>query len=130
MPVFIDFSLLWQWYSTYQNLKGWPSQKCEFQSSIFQKVPIWQQPLANQLGGFEYNFRCLKRFFRKVRRKLRSAFSLKLRFLKTRLLVTWLKCLYLTPSSSVSFVGFEQENVSWVKICTILFCTRKIYEKI
>ena len=71
-----------------------PSQKCELQSFVFQKVPIWQRPLANQLGGFEYNFRCLKRFFRKVRRKLRSAFFLKLRILKIRLLVTWLKCLF------------------------------------
>ena len=89
----MDLSLLWWWTSTYQNLKGWPSQKCELQSFVFQKVPIWQRPLANQLGGFEYNFRYLKRFFRKVRRKLRSAFFLKLRFLKIRLLVTWLKCL-------------------------------------
>ena len=72
-------------------LKGWPSKKCELQFFVFQKVPIWQRPLANQLGGIEYNFRSLKRFFRKVRRKLRSAFSLKLRFLKIRLLDTWLK---------------------------------------
>ena len=90
---FFNLSLLWPRHSTYQNLKGWLSQKCELQSFVFQKVSIWQQPLANQLGGFEYNFRCLKRFFRKVQRKLRSAFSLKLRFLKIRLLVTWLKCL-------------------------------------
>ena len=40
-----------------------------------------------------YNFRRLKRFFRKVRRNLWSAFFFKLRFLKIRLLVTWLKCL-------------------------------------
>ena len=89
----MDLSLLWQWTSTYQNLTGWPSQKCELQSFVFQKVPIWQRLLANQLGGFEYNFRCLKRFFRKVPQKLRSAFFLKLSFLKIRLLVTWLKCL-------------------------------------
>ena len=44
--------------------------------------------LANQLGQFEYSFRCLKRFFRKMARKLRSPFFHKLRFLKTRLLVT------------------------------------------
>ena len=56
-------------------------------------MPIWQQSRANQLGGSEYNFRCLKRFFRKVQRNLRSAFFLKLRFLKIRVFVTWLKCL-------------------------------------
>ena len=67
-----------------QNLKGWLSQECEIQSFIFQKVPMWQRLLANQLGEFEYNFSCLKRFSRK-------AFFLKLRFLKIRLLVTWLK---------------------------------------
>ena len=77
----------------YQNLKGWLSQKFELQSFVFQKVPIWQQLLTNQLEGFEYNSRCLKRFSRKVQRKLRSAFFLKLTFLKIRLLVTWLKCL-------------------------------------
>ena len=77
----------------YQNLKCWPPKKCELQSFVFQKVPIWQRLLANQLGGIEYNFSCLKRLFRKVRRKLRSAFSLKSRFLKIRLLVTLLKCL-------------------------------------
>ena len=77
----------------YQYLKGWLPQKCELESFVFQKVLIWQQLLANQLRGIEYNFRCLKRFFRKVRRELRSAFFFKLRFLKVRLLVTWLKCL-------------------------------------
>ena len=92
MPVFVDLSLFWRWTSTYQNLKGWLSHNCELQSFVFQKVPIWQRLLANQLGEFEYNFRCLKRFFRKVPRKLRSAFFLKLRFLKIRLLITWLKC--------------------------------------
>ena len=61
------------------------SQKCELQCFVFQKVPIWQQLLANQVGGFEYKFRCLNWFFRKVRRKLRPAFFLKLRFLKIRL---------------------------------------------
>ena len=87
------FKYFWWWHSTNQNLKSWSSQKYELQSFAFQNVPIWKQPLANQLGGFESNFRCLKRFLRKVRRKLRSAFFLKLRFLKIRLLVTWLKCL-------------------------------------
>ena len=67
-----------------------------FQSFVFQKVPIWQRPPANQLGEFEYNFRCLKWFFRKLPRKLRSAFFLKLRFLKIRLLLTWLKGLFKT----------------------------------
>ena len=93
MPVFVDLSLLWRWTSTYQAPKGWVSQKCELQSFVFQKVPIWQWLQANQLGRFEYNFRCLKWFFRKLSRKLRSAFFLKLRPLKIRLLVTWLKCL-------------------------------------
>ena len=58
--------------------------KCELQSFFFQKFPIWQRLLANQLGGFAYNFSCLKRFFSKVPRKLRSPFFLKLRFLKIR----------------------------------------------
>ena len=89
-PVF-DSSLALN--SHQQNLKGWPSQTCELQPFCFQNVPIWQRLLANQLGGFEYNFRCLKWFFRKLPRKLRSAFFLKLRFLKIPLLVTWLKCL-------------------------------------
>ena len=84
----MDLSLPWRWTSTYQNLKGWSSQKCELQSFVFQKVPIWQR-----LGGFEFNFRCLKWFLRKSLRKLRSEFFLKLRFLKIRLLLTWLKCL-------------------------------------
>ena len=93
---FVELSLLWWWNSTYQNLKGWPFQKCELQSFAFQKKPILQRPQVNQLGGFEYNLRCLKRFFRKVLRKLWSASFLKLRFLKIRLLVTWLKCLIYT----------------------------------
>ena len=38
--------------------------------------------VVNQLGGFEYNFRCLQWFFRKLPRKLVSAFFLKLRFLE------------------------------------------------
>ena len=59
-----------------KNLKCWLSQKCELQSSVFQKVSIWKRLLANQLGKFEYTFRCLKRFFRKVPRKLRSAITL------------------------------------------------------
>ena len=59
---------------------------------------------ANQHGGFEYNFRCLKRFFRKVRRKLRSAFFLKLRFLKIRFLVTWLKCLLADGKFVIKFI--------------------------
>ena len=64
-------------------------------TSIFclSKGALWQQLLANQLGRFEYNFRCLKRIFRKVLQKLRSAFFLKFRFLKMQLLVTQLKCL-------------------------------------
>ena len=90
----MDLSVLWWWTSLYQNLTGWPSQKCEHQSFVFQKVPIWQQLLANQLEGFECNFRCLKWFFRKLPRKVRSAFFLKKRFLNIRILVTWLKCLF------------------------------------
>ena len=78
-------------------------------------MPIWQQSRANQLGGSEYNFRCLKRFFRKVQRNLRSAFFLKLRFLKIRLLVTWLKCLlraYLDPWQTSKMEHFEQNAPS------------------
>ena len=78
---------------------------------------MWQQPLANQLGGFEYNFRCLKRFFRKVRRKLRSAFSLKLRFLKIRLLVTWLKCLS-RQKLRLNVVIFQQ-RIIWEELFQI-----------
>ena len=93
IPVFVDSSLLWRWNSTYQNLKDWLSQKYKLQSFVFQMVPISQRLLASQLGGFECNFRCLKWFFRKLPWKLRLALFLKLRFLKIRLLVTWLKCL-------------------------------------
>ena len=47
-------------------------------TSIFclQKMPIWKRLLANQLGGLECDFTCLKRFFRKVPRKLRWLFFL------------------------------------------------------
>ena len=68
-------------------------QKCKLQSFVVQKVPIWQRLLTNQLEGFEYNFKCLKWFFRNLPRKLRSACFLKSTLLKIRLLVTWLKCL-------------------------------------
>ena len=48
-------------------------------------MPIWQRLLANQLEGFEYNFRCLKWFSNKSPRKLRLAFLLNLRNFKIRL---------------------------------------------
>ena len=47
---------------------------------VFQKVPIWQRFLANQLGVFEYSFSCLKWFFGKLPPKSRSSFFLKLWF--------------------------------------------------
>ena len=81
-------------------------------------MPIWQRPLANQLGGFDFNFRCLKRFFGKVRQRLRSAFSLKLRFSKLRLLVTWLKCLFLwwnTPNLPTA-LGLKTLPTHFLKI--------------
>ena len=81
----MDLSLLWRWTPTQQNLKGWPSQKCELQPFVFQKVPIWQRLLVNQLVGFEYNFRCLEWLPSKLSWKLRSAFLHKLRFLKIQL---------------------------------------------
>ena len=56
-------------------------------------MPIWQRLLANQLGGFEYNSRCLKWFFRKVPRKLPSAFFSSIKIWENTTLVTWLKCL-------------------------------------
>ena len=113
----MDLSVLWWWTSTYQNLKGWPSQKCELQSFVFQKVPIWQQLLYNQLEGFEYNFRYLKWFFRKLPRKLRSAFFLKLRFLKIGILVTWLKCL---TNYGYIEVGFPRAWwQSWLEISSL-----------
>ena len=93
----------------YHNLKVWLSQKCELQSFVFQKVPIRQRLSANQLGGFQYNFRCLKRFFRKVLQKLRSAFLLKLRFLKIRLFVTWLMCLFFV--NILNGLLYWQQNV-------------------
>ena len=40
--------------------------ECAFKPFVFQKVPIWQWLLVNQIGRFEYNFRCLKRFSRKL----------------------------------------------------------------
>ena len=77
----------------YQKLKGLPLQKWEVQSFAFQKGPVWQRFLANQLGGLEYNIRCLKWFSRKLPLKLRTNFFLQLRSLKIQLLFTWLKCL-------------------------------------
>ena len=70
----MDLNVLWWGTSTYQNLKGWLSQKGKLKSFVFQKVRIWQPFLDNQLGGCEYNFRCLKWFFIQLPRMLRSAF--------------------------------------------------------
>ena len=80
----------------------------------FNHLPIWQRLLANQLGGFEYNFRCLEQFFRKLSQKLRSAFFLKLRFLKILLLVTWLKCPMYYQSCGLESVF--QEFISSIRI--------------
>ena len=55
--------------------ESWPFQKCELKLFVFQKALIWQRLLANQLGRFEYNFSCLKWFFSKLPRKLRSALA-------------------------------------------------------
>ena len=74
-----------------QNLKSQSCQKCKLQPFAFQKVPIREWLLPYQLGGFEYYFRFLKWFCSKFPRKLRRSFLHKLRFLKIRLLVTWLK---------------------------------------
>ena len=74
------------------------------------KALIWQRILANQLGEFEYNFRCLKWFFNKLPQKLRSAFLLKLRILKIRLLVTRLKYLLLGSKLYLSSVTSGKVN--------------------
>ena len=73
--------------------KTWKVCPLKSVNFVFQKVPIWQQFLANPLRGFEYNFRCMKYFYSKLPLKLRSGFLLKLSFSKIRLLVTWLNCL-------------------------------------
>ena len=83
-----------------------PLKNMNFNLSSFKRCPYDNDQSA---WGFEYNFRCLKRFFRKVRRKLRSAFFLKLRFFKIRLLVTWLKYLlwaYFTYLARFSYVPY------------------------
>ena len=59
----------------------------------FQKLPKWQQLLANQLSGFGHNCRCLKWFSNNLPGMLQTDLLLKLRFLKIRLLVTRQKCL-------------------------------------
>ena len=46
-------------------MKEWLYHRCELQPSVFQKLPIWQWLLANQLGEFEYNFKWLECFFAK-----------------------------------------------------------------
>ena len=76
IPVFVDLSFLWWWTSTYQNPKGWLSQKCELQSFCLSKGAH----MATTSGQSAW-------------RILRSTFFLKLRFLKVRPLVTCLKCL-------------------------------------
>ena len=81
------------------------SQKCELQCFVFQKVPIWQQLLANQVGGFEYKFRCLNWFFRKV-------FFLKLRFLKIRLWWDKKTPLYL-QNSKIHTIGKRKKIISY-----------------
>ena len=67
----MDLSLLWRWARTKQNLKDWLTQEWKLQSFVFQKVPIQQLLLANQLGEFEYNFRCRKWFFGRLPRKIK-----------------------------------------------------------
>ena len=52
-----------------------------------------------------------KQFFTKLRRKLRSAFSLKLRFLKIQLLVTRLKCLF-KKNSNVTLTGWNTKALA------------------
>ena len=98
-PGSIWFCLIRSWSALRKELfderSRTPAQKCELQPFLFQKVPMWYRLLVSQLGGSEYNSRYLKSFFKKLPRKLRSAFLLKLIFLKIRLLVTWPKCLYI-----------------------------------
>ena len=95
IPAFVDISLCSWRTRTQQILKCWSFQKCEHQPFVFRKVPIWQRLRANQLGGFEYNFRCLELFSSNLTRNLRSSFLLKLPILKVRLLLTSLRCLLL-----------------------------------
>ena len=95
IPVFVNLSLLWRWTSTYKNLKGWLSQKCvNFSLFSFKKCLYHNDFWSIGLGDLNIILRCMKRFFRKVPRKLQWVFFLKLRFLKIRLLVTWLECLW------------------------------------
>ena len=72
---------------------------------VFQKVPIGQWLKVNQLQEFKCNFRHLKWFSSILLQKLQSDFLLKLRFLKMRLFVIWLKCLFVSA-------GLRQHNHS------------------
>ena len=77
----------------------------------------WRCPYDNDFwpissGDLSYNFRCLKRFFRKVLQKLGSIFFLKLRFLKIQLLVMWLKCLVVPFIIRFTHVRFSINNVA------------------
>ena len=96
-----------------------PYQKPELQPFVFQKVPILQRCLANKIGRFEHSFRCLKWFSRKLPRKLRWAFLLKLRLLKIQLLVTWLKCLIKRRNILTIIVANEQKHIFLNKVLTI-----------
>ena len=82
----------------------------------------WRCPYDNNfwpisLGDMCYNFRCRKR---KVLRKFRSAFFLKLRFLKIRLLVTWLKCLVVPFIIRFTHVRFSINNVAVEQINSLV----------
>ena len=98
--------------STQKNLNCWPFQKCELHFFVFQKVPIWQGLLAYQLWAFECNLRCLRWFTSQFPERLRSAFPLKFRLLKIRLLFAWLKCLLIAAMLNLQAWSFASKS-SW-----------------
>ena len=71
--------------------KTWTSTYC-----LLKDANLLKRLLANQLGGFEYNFKCLKSFTSRLPRRFWSTFLLVLRLLKISLSVRWLKCLLLS----------------------------------
>ena len=125
----MDLSLLSLRTFTQQNLKCWPCQKSKLQPFVFRKVPIWQRLLANQLRWFEYNFRCLKWLASKLPQKLWSAFLLKQRFLRIRLLVTWLNCLFTCGNTRMDMCLCCQDDVyascRWWWYC---YMSKRTYE--
>ena len=93
---------------------------------------IWERPLANQLGGIEYNFRCLKWFFSKLPRKLwsvgmvdrRKMFSL----ISSRDLCQRSSPLRISDTTRAGFEPAENLSLSFVKwSCALVITTTPLH---